>query len=63
MAQKPSHLWPDGKHKSWTTIPSKDRHNILNSLKRGVSSEEILQHQFRNVTIGTLAAVKAWLKR
>ena len=60
---KTSPFWPDGKHKSWATIPDKDRRAILQALKLGLSSEEILRQCYRNVTIGTLAAVKAQFGR
>jgi hypothetical protein len=59
----PAPFWPDGKHKSWKTIPDKDRRNILQALQAGLTSEQILRQCYRNVTIGTLAAVKAQFGR
>lgn len=56
------HLWPDGKHKSWETVDAVDRQAIVLLLKKNVPTEQILK-SYPHVSVGTLAAVKAALKR
>lgn len=56
------HLWPDGKHKSWRTVDSVDRQAIVLMIKRGVATETILK-SYPHVSVGTLAAVRAAIKR
>jgi hypothetical protein len=57
----PTH-WPDGKHRSWTTVDAGVRRAILTLLHNRSPTEEVLR-QYPRVTIGTLAAVKAQFSR
>jgi hypothetical protein len=54
--------WPDGKHRSWTTIDHIERSAILSLLRARRPTEDVLQLH-PTVTVGTLAAVKAWFNR
>lgn len=58
----PPILWPDGKHRHWETLDLADRGNILRLLNMNASTEDILR-RFPQVTVGTIAAVKANLNR
>jgi hypothetical protein len=54
--------WPDGKHKSWSTLDLPDRQAILQMIKHGQSTDAIVR-AYKHVTVGTIAAVRAALNR
>ena len=54
--------WPDGKHRSWKTLPQSEKRTILLMLRNHQPTEVILQ-KFPHVSVGTLAAVRASLSR
>ena len=62
MAKIPPHLWPDGKHKHWDTLDAGDRANILKMIGAGASNWDIVC-VYGDVTVGTIAAVRANLNR
>lgn len=62
MSKIPPHLWPDGKHKHWETIEIGDRANILKMIKAGATNYDIVASH-GDVTVGTIAAVRATLNR
>jgi len=55
-------FWPDGKHRSWSTVPAADRADILRMIDNDSDNEEIID-EYPHVTIGTIAAVRARLNR
>ncbi len=56
------HLWPDGKHRHWDTIPARMRYRLLMMIIAGRSTDDLLR-AYPLITVGTIAAVKANLNR